>query len=242
MNNDTKIISNVRKVIEFWNEGKIPKLHIHEVHPDLPTNSRERYLYFTLAPALNFQRQSPALWMAALKTWEDAETNYLFFPEKVVKTDLEKVRTDLRKHKLSLQPNKHTDIWIKLCKSFNQFWQDDPRVLIKDSHSCVTRIINYLQENKKDYPYLNGSKMSNYWLYILDYYTDIKLQNRHKLSIIPDTHIQQCSIYLGVSTLNDSPEEVARKWFELLKGTDISPVELHPIFWNWSRNNFEPKV
>ena len=84
--------------------------------------------------------------------------------------------------------------------------------------------------------------MANYWLYILDSYTDIKLQNKHKLSIIPDTHVQQCSVHLGVSKLGDAPEDVAALWFELLDGTGIAPVTLHPILWNWSRNNFLPGV
>ncbi len=225
-----------------WARNEIPRLKEHEVHPELPLGSRERYLYFTLAPSLNFQRQSTALWQAALLTWNDAETNYLFYPEKVVETPYEKVQKDLRKHKLSLQLNKHTDIWIALCKGLHRDWNSDPRALIKDRHSCVTRIINYLQENKKQYPYLNGSKMSNYWLYILDSYTDIKLQNKHKLSIIPDTHVQQCSIHLGISKEGDTPEQVANAWFELLAGTDIAPVTVHPILWNWSRNNFKPEV
>jgi hypothetical protein len=212
------------------------------VHPDLPIGSRERYLYFTLAPSLNFQRQSPALWASALKTWEDKETNYLFFPEKVVKTNLEKVRDDLKKHKLSLQPNKHTSIWVTLCKTLHQNFQNDPRILLSLFKNDVEKVILHLQENKKDFPYLNGSKMSNYWLYILISYTDIKLKNRNKISIIPDTHIQQTSIHLCLSTLKDSPDLVAKKWFDLLKDTEINPVQLHPIFWNWSRNNFKPKI
>jgi len=242
MESKEKILKKIYKLLDLWKEGKIPTEHKHEVHPNLPKGSRERYLYFTLPPSLNFQRQSPAMWKSALETWNDPETNYLFYPEKVIKTKYQKVQKDLRKHKLSLQVNKHTDIWIALSKSFNETWDSDPRKLIKNKHSCVTRIINYLQENKKSYPYLNGSKMSNYWLYILDSYTDIKLQNKHKLSIIPDTHVQQCSIHLGITNEGDAPEKVSQAWFDLLVDSDITPVTLHPILWNWSRNNFEPKV
>ncbi|HEY1041589.1 MAG TPA: hypothetical protein VGE63_02595 [Candidatus Paceibacterota bacterium] len=148
----------------------------------------------------------------------------------------------MRKHKLSLQVNKHTDIWVTLCKSFHEDWDDDPRKLIKDRHSCVTRIINYLRENKKKFPYLNGSKMANYWLYILDSYTDIQLQNKHKLSIIPDTHVAQCSCHLGITEEGATPEQIADAWFVLLEGSKLTPVEMHPVLWNWSRNNFLPEV
>jgi hypothetical protein len=165
-----------------------------------------------------------------------------FFPERVVTTPYTKVQADLRKHKLSLQLNKHTDIWVALCKAFHDDWNNDPRELIKNRHSCVTRIINHLQENKKKYPYLNGNKMSNYWLYILDQYTDITLQNKHKLSIIPDTHVAQCSIHLGMTTEKSTPEQITETWFTTLQNSGLTPVEMHPVLWNWSRNNFLPEV
>lgn len=240
--NRRDILSKVKILIEHWKNGDIPRLAHHEVHPKLKLGSRERYLYFTLPPSLNFQRISTSMWKSALATWEDTETNYLFFPEKVVLEDYSKIQKDLNKHKLSLQINKHTDIWISLCKAFNNYWDNDPRNLIKANKFEALNIINYLKENKKDFPYLNGSKMSNYWLYILDSYTNVKIKDKNNISIIPDTHVQQCSIHLGLTKNEDSPEEVALKWKELLSGTGINPVEMHPILWNWSRNNFKPEI
>jgi hypothetical protein len=238
----SELLKRIFKLHELFHAGEIPTLAHHEVHPNVPIGSRENYLYFTLPPSLNFQRQSPAMWRAALETWNDPKTNYLFFPERVVTTPYTKVQADLRKHKLSLQLNKHTDIWVALCKAFHDDWNNDPRELIKNRHSCVTRIINHLQENKKKYPYLNGNKMSNYWLYILDQYTDITLQNKHKLSIIPDTHVAQCSIHLGMTTEKSTPEQITETWFTTLQNSGLTPVEMHPVLWNWSRNNFLPEV
>ncbi len=235
-------LAKVKKLMALWDAGAIPREHEHEVHPDLPRDSRERYLYFTLAPALNFQRQSPALWRAALATWEDPETNYVFFPELVVAAPYEKLRSDLRKHKLSLQENKHTAIWHRLCTTLHRDWHSDPRLLLKTHHYDVPSVIPYLREHKVDFPYLNGGKMANYWLYILHHYTDIPLQNKEQLSIIPDTHVQQCSVHLGLVPAGASPEEVAAAWFTLLQNTGIAPITLHPILWNWSRNNFQPEV
>src|SRR5215472_2623913 len=53
----------------------------HEVHPGLAQESRENYLYFTLAPAINFQRPSEALWRAADRTYRDPATRFVFLPE-----------------------------------------------------------------------------------------------------------------------------------------------------------------
>src|SRR3990167_8519937 len=116
--NNSKILHKVNKLLRLYHEGKIPTLEIHVVHPEVNDGSRERYLYFTLPVSINFQRSSPAMWRSALATWNDEKTNYLFFPEFVIKENRDKVQKDLMKHKLALQRNKHTDIWIKLSETF----------------------------------------------------------------------------------------------------------------------------
>ena len=102
----------ITKLHQLFMQGKIKGPEQHEVHPNLDKGSRENYIYFTMPCSLNFQRSSPAMWKAALKTYSDPETNYLFYPEKVVETDYEKVKVDLRKHSLSVQTNKHCKIWV----------------------------------------------------------------------------------------------------------------------------------
>lgn len=236
------ILQKVQKLIQARESGDIPQEHKHEVNPWLDLWSRENYLYFTLPISLNFQRSSPAMRSSALATRNDPETNYLYFPEEVVKYSFEKIQADITKHKLWLQKNKHTQIRITLCRTLNEKRDNDPRKLIKNKKSCVTQIRNELIENKKSYPYLNGSKMCDYRMFIMSHYTDITLQNKHKLSIIPDTHIQQASIKLWLTTEKDSPEQVKEKRFGLLKNTWIHPVDLHSMFRNRSRNNFNPEV
>src|SRR6185437_9750712 len=113
-----QLLERVLGLHKLFHEGKIPTLAQHEVNPGLPNGSRENYLYFTLPTCINFQRHSPAMWASALKTWEDPQTNYLFFPEKVAKKTREEIQQSLRKHKLALQPNKHTDIWTAVSKAF----------------------------------------------------------------------------------------------------------------------------
>ena len=36
----------------------------------------------------------------------------------------------------------------------------------------------YIQEYKKDFPYIGGNKILNYWLYVLEQYTDIEFIDR----------------------------------------------------------------
>jgi len=227
----------------LFDKGLIKSEHQHEVHPGLSKAERLNYLYFTLPVSLNYQRNSKALWESALKTFTDPTTNYLFYPELVVVETREKIQADLVKHKLALQRNKHTDIWRTISQTLYDKYASDPRNIIIESEFDVIKIINNVRViKKKDFPYLSGAKMSNYWLYILHHYTDIKLINLNSISIIPDTHIIQASIYLELVNSKATPDQVAQVWHNLLEDTELIPIDLHPVLWNWSRNNFKPAV
>jgi len=238
-----KILQKVFSLHSFYKNREIKTLAQHEVNPELDKSSRENFLYFTLPPCLNFQRSSPAMWQAALKTWNDQKTNYLFYPEKVSKTPIKKVQGDLIKHKLGLQKNKHTQIWFKISKTLNEHFKNDPRAVLETGNFDAQKILTLVQKDqKKLFPYLSGPKMANYWLYILSRYTNMKLTNMDSISIIPDTHVIQCSIKLGIVDEKANSEKVAEAWKKLLDGTELIPIDMHPVLWNWSRNDFLPVV
>lgn len=205
----TNILKKVRSLKSIYEQGLIPTLEEHEVHPDLEKGSRENYLYFTFPVALNFQRSSPAMWRSALATYEDPNTHYLFFPEKVVGISREKIQKDLTKHKLALQVNKHPDIWIKLANTFSTEYDNDPRKFFEENDFDVLKDLETLKSKKKDFPYLSGPKMSNYWHYILLQFTNAQFKNLDFISIIPDTHVKQCSIRLEIVNENAGPDEIA---------------------------------
>lgn len=236
-------LERVKKLLAYYEQGAIPTLAQHEVHPDVPLNSRENYLYFTLPVCINFQRNSPAMWASALKTWEDEKTRYLFFPEKLADVPIERVRDDLLKHRLGLQPNKHTLIWTTIARTFFQYYDSDPRKLIAEADNDAGKLITQLQKtHKKRFPYLSGPKLSNYWPYILSHYTDVQFANPQEISIIPDTHVIQSSVVLGLVPPGASSAQVEIAWKFLLKDSGINPSRVHPALWNWSRNKFEPAV
>lgn len=238
-----KKLKRIKKLHKLFVAGKIPTLAQHEVHPDLALGSRENYLYFTLPPCINFQRNSPAMWRAALATWEDSKTRYLFFPEKVIKQSREKIQADLVKHKLALQKNKHTDIWIAICQTLHRLYKNNPYHILEAGSFDAAKVLYLVQkEQKPHFTHLSGPKMANYWLYILSQYTDMKLANMQEISIIPDTHVLQCSIKLGISNEAMGAVEVAQKWKNLLGKGSLTPLQMHPVLWNWSRNNFIPEV
>lgn len=237
------MLDKILQLKKYYDDGAIPTLSEHEVNPNLDRASRLNYLYFTLPVCINFQRSSPAMWKAALATYNDPETNYLFYPEKVVQTTRNAIQKHLLKHKLALQLNKHTDIWIAIAKTFNQFFDSDPRKLFAMGNYDVIKSLNLIQtEYNNNFPYLRGPKLSNYWLYILTTFTDLKLANMQEISIIPDTHVIKCSVHLGLVAKDTNSIGVVEAWKTLLKDTQLNAVDMHPVLWNWSRAGFIPNV
>lgn len=242
-NKNQLLLNRVFLLKKYYEDGLIPTLAEHEVNPGLTLDSRLNYMYFTLPVCLNFQRSSPAMWQAALKTYQDPDTNYLFYPEIVVQHAREKIQKDLLKHKLGLQLNKHTDIWIAISKALHDHFESDPRILFKAGNYDVIEILNIIQtKHKNNFPYLRGPKLSNYWLYILSHYTDLKLNNMQEISIIPDTHVIKSSEYLGMVPAGSDSLAVIKAWKELLSDEKLTPVEMHAVLWNWSRAGFKPEV
>jgi hypothetical protein len=183
------------------------------------------------------------MWAAVLATYEDEATRYVFFPEKLAETPLEQIRADLVKHKLALQPNKHTLIWTTIARTLHEHYDDDPRKIIAEAGSDAGRLINLLQVvHRSWFPYLSGPKLSNYWPYILSHYTDVHFTNSQDISIIPDTHVIQSSVVLGLVPSGATPLYVEAAWKALLKDSGINPSIVHPVLWNWSRNRFQPAV
>lgn len=239
-----EVIKKLTKLQDLWKDGKIPQLQQHEVNPGLDKSSRENYLYFIMTCSLNFQRNSPKTWQSAFNTWNDPETRFVFSPEKVIKTDIENLRRSLLKHKLALQPNKHIVIWSTIMKTWADQFNADPRNLFKQGNYDAELILKIVTKDmKKSFPYLSGPKLSNYFLYILLHYSDLKLINGNSLSIIPDTHVMQATEKLGILPKDDiTPLKVEKAWRELLSTTDWAPIDFHAILWNWSRNKFVPAV
>lgn len=236
-------LDKVKRLLALYEQGLIPTLVQHEVNPGLQSGSRENYLYFTLPVCINFQRSSPAMWAAALATYEDNATRYVFFPEKLADAPLEQIRADLMKHKLALQPNKHTLIWTTIAKTLHSYYDDDPRKIIAEANTDAGQLIALLQKtHRQRFPYLSGPKLSNYWPFILSHYTDVKFKNAQEISIIPDTHVLQSSAQLGITPANATSLQVEAAWRELLRDSGINPSQVHPVLWNWSRNKFQPDV
>lgn len=239
-------LRNVEILIRMWKKGLLGgEIMPEDANPHFDEDSLENYLYFTLPMALNYQRNSYTLWESALKTYEDEETRFVFSPHEVLNRSLEEVQDALCKYKVALQRNKQTEIWIKLCQTFVDLFDGDIRKLFDMHNNDVNKIRDFIQkENKTRFPYLSGTKICNYWLFVIYQYTDREYKNIECLTVAPDTHVVKATHHLGLITDDELERSdvqliVIERWNELLKGTKYKPIDIHTPLWLWSRNGFK---
>lgn len=231
-----------------YKEGKLGQTKMPEDNsPKFSKLDNEvRLAYFTLPMALNYQRDSYKLWEAVLKTFNDNETKKVFDVKEVSKMSEDTLRKHLTKYKVALQPNKHINTWKRISETIYKNWGSFENFINSTDKDFIKLKDLVQKEYKKDFPYLSGIKIFNYWSFILGEYVKIKLKNKEYIDIAPDTHITKCSFILGVITEKESEilskEEISERWRDLLKGSDISPIDMHPPLWFWSRNGFIYKL
>lgn len=242
------ILKNVEQLLWLFHSGNLGgEIMPEDANPGLENGTMENYLYFTLPMALNYQRNSYKLWEAAKATYLDAETKDVFFPKCVIQMSQEDLRDKLLKYKVALQPNKQVEIWCRLCNTFVDKFQGDIRNLFLNNDNSVKKIKEYILVNKKSFPYLSGTKILNYWLYVMTQYTDAKLEDRQHITVAPDTHVIQASERLWLITHDELEkptirEKVSFLWEEIFKGTEMCPIDIHTPLWLWSRGGFKAKV
>ncbi len=241
-----KILRKVEILRLMWNQGSLGgEIMPEDENPHLKLDSLENYLYFTLPMALNYQRNSYTLWESANKTYNDEETRFVFNPKICLEKSFEEVQYALTKYKVALQKQKQTEIWLTLCKTFIELFDGDIRKLFDSLDNDVDKIRDFIQkENKKKFPYLSGTKICNYWLYVIWQYTDRDYKNIENLTVAPDTHVIKATHRLGL--IDDAELEksdvqlrVIERWNELFEGTEYKPIDIHTALWLWSRNGFK---
>jgi len=242
--NKKQFIKICNQLLKAYKSGLLGQTVMPEdSNPGFEKMDREsRMAYFTLPMALNYQRNSYKLWEAALKTFNDPETKFVFDVGKISKSSESEIRVALMKYKLALQPNKHVSTWTAIAKTINDNWGSFEKFfdVANGDFLILKQLVNI--DHKKGFPYLSGPKIFNYWSFIISTYGGIKLSNRQFIDIAPDTHITQCSARLGIITEEEiktiSKEEISRRWRNILENSNIDPIDMHSPLWFWSRNGF----
>jgi hypothetical protein len=215
----------------------------------LPTGmikgSREHMLFITFTVAIDYLRNAEELWESARRTYEDPETRYLFYPEKVYETSFEKIKDDIKKHNLSWRFKKDVSTWKILGTTFWEKWKGDPLNFIKECNYDAELIWRELQN--KNYPNLKGPKIGPLWIRMLKDNIGLELKNLDKIPIPVDTHVIRATLATGVirgkfKTTRDKIIKYTQEvWFESFKklqneGIDLIPLNMDKPLWYLSKN------
>lgn len=249
MEQDKKeLLKKVDRLMEMYAQGLLGgEVMPEDVNPGLAISSAENYAYFTLPMALNYQRNSYALWKSARRSYMDAAVQDAFNPLSVANMDLELLKDKLTKYGVALQPNKQPVIWKTICVSIVDFFDGDIRNLFLHCDYSVRETMRFLAANKKGFPYLSGNKIANYWLFVMQKYTDLSFVDRDQITVAPDTHVIQASVKFGLispeeANRADTQKLVADRWNALLAHTGLQPIDVHTPLWLWSRRKFTPEI
>ncbi len=177
----------------------------------------------------------------------DSCAQRVFDSKSVCNMEEERLREYLVEYKVALQPNKQPIIWRTICETIEFEFAGDIRNLFKEKNYSVSQIKEYIVRNKKKFPYLGGNKICNYWLFVLEQYTDVHFVDRENISVAPDTHVIQASARLGLVSEEELlqanvQEVVVKRWQELLQETALVPIDVHTPLWLWSRGKFSYNV
>ncbi|MGX1855715.1 hypothetical protein OIU91_01395 [Streptomyces sp. NBC_01456] len=200
----------------------------------------------TLGMSLNYQRSSYALWEAVATAFRDPESRWVFTPELVLERDSGELARHLLKHRIALQPNRHPMIWSRVAQGILRSSNSgDVMGLLMATEMDIARLKNVVQViRKKEFPYLSGPKIFNYWLYVLEQYTAVEWKSRDLITIAPDTHVIQATVRLGLcgrEVLEGAAGHravVAEAWVNALAGSSLDPIDVHTPLWLWSRAGF----
>ena len=245
MKSKKEIVHDCRILLDAYQSGKLGySVMPEDSSPDfLKEDNESRLVYFTLPMSLNYQRDSYKLWEATLRAFKDSAVKKVFNVQYSAKLDTEILRKYLISYKVALQPNKHIATWQKIAKTVSENWGTMENLLCFVDYDFLKLREIVQKQYKSGFPYLSGPKIFNYWSFIIQKYGGIKLKNSQFIEIAPDTHITKCSVILGVITEEEavslSKEKISERWRMILDGTGISPIDMHPPLWFWSRNAFK---
>ncbi len=241
---DDAIVQDALALHALWRAGRLGgEVMPEDVHPPLGRSSDQLAIYFTLGMALNYQRNSYALWRACTAMFDDMATQWAFDPERVANSDPAALAGALLRHRVALQPNRHPQIWRRNAVGLVRHAGASVESLFRSQGYDVGAVRDFIQVRKVDFPYLCGPKIANYWLYVMSSYLDWPIVNRAALSVAPDRHVIAASLKLGLVAVDEAhgaalTVRVAERWRETLAGVGLLPIDLHTPLWLWSRAGF----
>lgn len=236
------LVRSCQSLILAYNDGLLGDAQLPEDLSPANMSFEEQLAYFTLPMSLNYRRSSTQLWSAALATYNDSKLSTVYELSSVAGMSEDQLRARLVRRGLAIQPVRHTRNWHTIASAIYKNWGSISGLLDTVDYDYL-QLKELLQKTfKKDFPYLSGPELFNYWCFVLVERCGVELKNSNLIDIAVDVHVRKASARLGLFPAESIDKvdtvQIAQAWRDSLEGSLISPIMLNVPLWAWSRSKF----
>ncbi|HDQ71349.1 MAG TPA: hypothetical protein ENN19_04535 [Chloroflexi bacterium] len=214
----------------------------HVLPQAVERGSREHLHFVTLTTAINYMRDSDALWEASRRTYADPKTRYLYTPRQVAQTDAEKLIADMKRYRLAKKSTKDADIWQTICITLTRHFDGDVYNLLNRANFDACLILETIRDRRYQFPYIKGPKIGPLWIRVLeDRWQGHHLDNLDHVPIPVDTHIAEATVMTGCvrgpfdGPFSELQDAVTEAWFTACQGSHFYALLFNDPLWHLSR-------
>jgi len=160
---------------------------------NLNEGTREHALFLTYVISIDYMTDAVKLWKKSRGAYELYPER--FTPEEILKLSPRTVQTFVKKLGARFYSNA-AKIWIKISKVLVDKYVGDPRNITREPLEIVE-----IKKRLKDFPYLRGNKLSNFYVRAMGETGLFKVKNLNELDIPVDKQVARFTMYTGVLKL-----------------------------------------
>lgn len=211
-----------------------------------PVGGSARRHFITFTMALDYSRDSLALWKASARLFN--EHSVVFEPSEVILADKDQVGTLLREYGVSQRHERDRDSWLRIAHSLADRATPEVNTAIEAGTGDAAKLLAALRLDGRDgaplFPLLRGPKIGSVWVRILAYPGGATLTSLEVVPVGVDVHVRRVTENLGLTATAGEDLERARRCIEDAWGDDVrasgaagppgledTPAALDPALW-----------
>lgn len=202
---------------------------------NLMAGTREHALYLTYVISIDYMTDAEKLWSKARGAYELYPER--FTPEKIQAVSERTLQAFLRRIGARFGSSA-AKTWKKISTVLMNKYGGDPRNITPQPLT-----IGEIKERLRDFPYLRGSKLANFYIRAMGETGLLKVKDLDELDVPVDKQIARFTIYTGVLKLkngkfqgcaNDDPLKsiIQEAWRKAAEALGIAPWKLDEPIWN----------
>jgi endonuclease III len=201
---------------------------------NLREGSREHALFLTYVISIDYMTDAVRLWKKSRGAYELYPER--FTPEKILKVSPRTVENFVKELGARYYSNA-ARTWVKISGVLTEKYDEDPRNITKEPLEIVE-----LKKRLKDFPYLRGNKLANFYIRAMGETGLLKVKNLDELDVPVDKQVARFTIYTGVLRLlseqfvgcaqeNPLRNLIEEAWRNAAKTLGTAPWKLDEPIW-----------